>query len=165
MQQPQGFEDKKKPFHVCKLHKFSYGLKQASRAWFEKLREALLHWGFIHSKADPSLFYCASSTKVILILIYVDDIIISANKQQFLTEFTQKLNHSFALKDLGPLHFFLGIHVTRTPSGFFLTQAKYANDLLHKFSMHHINTCPTPMAVNLSLSATEGEPIFNPTYF
>lgn len=165
MRQPQGFEDKDKPFHVCKLHKALYGLKQAPRAWFDKLRETLLHWGFSHSKADPSLFYFVSSSKVILALIYVDDIIINANKQHFLIEFTQKLHHSFALKDLGLLHFFLGIQVTRTSCGFFLTQAKYDNDLLTRFSMNHVNACLTPMAINLSLSTTEGEPIPNPTDF
>lgn len=114
-------------------------------------------WGFQHSKADPSLFFLVSTSKIIFILIYVDDIIITANKKEFLINFTQQLHRTFALKDLGPLHFFLGIQVTRSSNGFVLTQSKYAQDLLEKFSMDKVNSCPTPMTLNLSLSATEGE--------
>lgn len=106
MSQPPGFEDKEKPHYMCKLHKALFGLKQGPRAWFDKLRTTLLLWGFLFSKADPSLFYFVSFSTVILILIYVDDIIVIANKPQFLSKFTQKLHRSFALRDLRPLHFF-----------------------------------------------------------
>lgn len=82
-----------------------------------------------------------------------------------MSNFTQRLHHTFALKDLGPLHFFLGIQVVRTPSGFFLTQSKYATDLLAKFSMDKVKSCPTPMALNSCLSTTEGELLINPIVF
>lgn len=72
---------------------------------------------------------------------------------------------SFALNDLGPLHFFLGIHVTRTTNGFFLNQSKYAKDLPVKFSMDKVKTCPTPRVQNVHLSATEEEPMKDPTAY
>lgn len=121
--------------------------------------------GFNHSKADSSLFYFVSATKILLILIYVDNIIITANKMEFLTQFTTRLHRCFALRDLGPLHFFLGIQVTRDSIGFLLSQSKYAQDLLENFSMGNINSCPTPMAINVSLSATEGNLFQHPTSY
>lgn len=164
MRKPQGFEDQNRPNYVCKLHKALYSLKQALRAWFDRLRETLLTWGFHHRKVDPSLFFFVSSKQVFFIPIYVDDII-AANRKEFLSVFTQKFHSSFALKDLGPLHYFLGIQVTRDINGFFLNQSKYALDLLEKFSMSKVNSCPTPMTLNLSLTATEGEKLQNPTMF
>lgn len=104
-------------------------------------------------------------SQVLFILVYVDDIIITTNKKEFLTAFTHKLHESFALKDLGPLHFFLGVQVTRTSNGFFLTQSKCAQDLLIKFSMDKVTPCPAPMAINMSLSATEGKILENPTIY
>lgn len=90
----------------------------------------------------------------------MDDIIITASKREFLTNIVFILHKSFALKDLGPLHFFfLGIQVTRTTIGFFLSQSKYAKDLLCKFSMDKVKTCPTPMAQNVHLSAAEEIPM------
>lgn len=65
MRQPQGFEDKNQPTHVCKLHKALYWLKQAPKAWFDKLKESLLLWGFNHNKYDSSLFYLVSASKVL----------------------------------------------------------------------------------------------------
>lgn len=166
MQQPEGFEDPQKPSHVCLLYKALYGLKQAPRAWFEKLRATLLCWGFTHSKADTSLFFLVSASKILFVLIYVDDIIITANKKFFLTAFIQQPHSVFALKDLGPLHYFLDIQVSRNSIGFFfLTQAKYGQDILAKFSMDKASPCPTPMTLNLSLPANEGSPLSDPTLY
>lgn len=65
MEQPKGFEDKKHHDHVCKLSKSLYGLRQAPRAWFDRLKTTLLSWNFKNSKADSSLFFYRSSSLVI----------------------------------------------------------------------------------------------------
>lgn len=135
MSQPEGFVDPSHPTHVCKLNKALYGLKQAPRAWYDRLKLTLLFWGFRHSKAYNSLFFSYSAAKVIFLLIYVDDIIVVSNKLGHLKDFTAKLNSTFALKDLGPLHFFLGIQVQRKSSSFLLNQSQYIYDLLLKFGM------------------------------
>lgn len=165
MAQPEGFVDASYPTHVCRLNKALYGLKQAPRAWFERLKLTLLSWGFSHSKSDNSLFFFHSAKKVLFLIIYVDDIIVTRNKLEYLTEFTARLNSKFALKNLGPLHFFLGICVQRTTSVFLLNQSQYIKDLLVKFSMHNFSLCPTSMAANSKLSATEGVPLSRPTEY
>ncbi|PNX71029.1 retrovirus-related Pol polyprotein from transposon TNT 1-94, partial [Trifolium pratense] len=76
MHQPPGFEVQEKGL-VCKLNKALYGLKQAPRAWFDRLKAALVAYGFKASKCDPSLFIMTSATLQMLVLVYVDDIIIT----------------------------------------------------------------------------------------
>jgi len=63
---------------MCKLKRSLYGLKQAPQAWFDKFRTTLLRFFFVQSKYDSSLFLCTTSTGFILLLVYVDDIIITS---------------------------------------------------------------------------------------
>ncbi|WKA03696.1 hypothetical protein VitviT2T_021792 [Vitis vinifera] len=79
MMQPSGFEDSSFPTHVCRLQKALYGLKQAPRAWFHKLNSFLLQLGFQCSRVDASLFYFHSASDIIILLIYVDDILITGS--------------------------------------------------------------------------------------
>ena len=109
MQQLESFVDRSKPNYVCRLHKALYGLKQAPRAWFEKLRGCLLQWGFRNSKSDSSLFLRRTKLSLIIVLIYVDDILVTGPNSGELDSFIQQFNTIFALKDLGRLSYFLGI--------------------------------------------------------
>ena len=79
MVQPPGFVDHSKPDVVCKLQKALYGFKQAHRAWFTKLKNSLLAWGFSCSLSDSSMFLFRKGTDMIIILIYVDDIIVTGS--------------------------------------------------------------------------------------
>jgi len=108
MVQPLGFVNPNFLHHVCKLHKAIYSLKQAPRAWFSKLSNKLIQLGFIGSKADSSLFLYRTQSITIFMLIYVDDIIITASDPAAITNLLQLLNADFAVKDLGDLHYFLG---------------------------------------------------------
>ncbi|KAJ0434593.1 putative RNA-directed DNA polymerase [Helianthus annuus] len=81
MEQPKGFESKEHPNYVCKLRKAIYGLKQSPRAWYGKMGEFLQHNGFVVSQSDASLFVKSSGTKVIIVLVYVDDLIIMGNDE------------------------------------------------------------------------------------
>jgi histone deacetylase 1/2 len=109
MNQPEGFVDQQKPHYICKLSKSLYGLRQAPRAWFDRLKSTLLSWKFKNSKADSTLFIYKTNTSIILVLVYEDDIIVTGNSDEELKQFTTKLNRIFTLMDLGSLHFFLGI--------------------------------------------------------
>ena len=111
MSQPQGFTDPSKPGYVCKLHKSLYGLKQAPQAWFERFTTHLLSLGFIASTADPSLFVFHSKNAILYLLLYVDDIIITGTSPTLITDLISTLQNTFELKDLGPIHYFLGLQL------------------------------------------------------
>ncbi|PRQ23475.1 putative RNA-directed DNA polymerase [Rosa chinensis] len=108
MTQPPGFVNSSRPSYVCKLHKALYGLKQAPRAWFQRMSSFLLSVGFRHSKADSSLFIYQHGLHTIFFLLYVDDIVITGSSDQLLQSFIDALGRGFDIKDLGPLHYFLG---------------------------------------------------------
>lgn len=125
MQQPEGFIVGN-PTLVCKLKRSLYGLRQEPRAWFDKLTSTLCSLGFIRAPSDHSLFIKSSSSSTLYILVYVDDIIITGNNSSNIRSTIFMLHQNFALKDLGPLNYFLGIQVTPTSTrGFLLNQSKY----------------------------------------
>jgi hypothetical protein len=139
MARPPGFQHPSHPMAVCKLHKSLYGLKQAPRAWFSRLSRRLLELHFKSSKADSSLFIYNAHGIQIFVLIYVDDI-----------------NSSFALKDLGPLHFFLGVEATWQSDGLHLSQQRHILDLLKKTNMDLAKPISSPMSSSTTLSKFEG---------
>lgn len=130
MKQPLGYKDSVHPDYVCKLSKALYGLRQAPRAWYSMFSSYLVQLGFQSSKADTSLFIFTQGIHITLVLIYVDDIVITGSDSSYITSLINKLSQRFVMKDLGPLHYFLGIEVTTLPSGLFLSQSKYAYDVL-----------------------------------
>jgi hypothetical protein len=146
MRQPPGFEHPHAPHYICKLDKAIYGLKQAPRAWYSRLSSKLCELGFIPSRADTSLFLYNRSGITVYVLIYVDDIIVTSSSDDAIIALLRDLNENFAIKDLGDLHFFLGIEVKRIPNGLLLTQEKYATELLEKVGMAKCKTAPTPLS-------------------
>jgi histone deacetylase 1/2 len=113
MRQPLGFENPHAPHYVCKLDKALYGLKQAPRARSSMLSSKLSSLGFIPSKADTSLFLYNKSGIIIYVLVYVDDIIVTSSSDLAITVVLRDINENFAIKDLGDLHYFLGIEVKK----------------------------------------------------
>ncbi|KAJ4702907.1 Retrovirus-related Pol polyprotein from transposon TNT 1-94 [Melia azedarach] len=156
MTQPEGFIDLTKPNHVCKLKKALYGLKQAPRAWFEKLKNALKQWGFENSKCDTSLFFKRIGRDLVIILVYVDDIVVTGSNNGEIERIICQMNKIFALKDLGQLHYFLGIEVNRTKSKLVLSQSRYISELLNRVNMSGCKGTNTPLALGERLSKTEG---------
>lgn len=164
MSHPPGFKDKNFPNYVCKLNKSIYGLRQSSRAWFQKFSKFLLSYGFFNSKSDSSMFILRSNNDCVVVLVYVDDIIVTGSSDSMLSRFLGKLKEAFPVTDLGDLHYFLGIQVTRSSSGMFLSQSKYAKDILEKWNMQFCKPVSTPVVGN-KLSITEGHPMENPTLY
>ncbi|XP_060674740.1 retrovirus-related Pol polyprotein from transposon RE1 isoform X2 [Ziziphus jujuba] len=165
MSQPEGFVSSTHLAYVCKLQKALYGLRQAPRAWFDKLKQALLHKGFKNSQADTSLFMYNFGTTCAMILVYVDDIIITGNNAIFVNQLIGDLNQQFSLKDLGDLHFFLGIEVHRSEGVMHLTQSKYIRDLLQKSKMDGAKEVSSPMLTGRHLSLYDGDMFDNPELY
>ncbi|PRQ49673.1 putative RNA-directed DNA polymerase [Rosa chinensis] len=165
MTQPPGFIDQSHPTHVCKLNKSLYGLKQAPWAWFQRMTSFLLSIGFTQSLADSSLFIFAHGPHTIYFLLYVDDIVVTSSHDRLLQSFIDALSRGFDIKDLGPLHYFLGLQVHTSSHGLHLNQVKYAHDLLSKHDMLLTKPMSTPMSAKDSLTATDGALLDNPTEF
>jgi histone deacetylase 1/2 len=82
------------------------------------------------------------------VLVYVDDIIVTSSSNKAISALLQDLSSTFALKDLGDLHFFLGIEVKKINQGIILTQEKYDSDLLNRFGLKGCKTLPTPLSTS-----------------
>jgi hypothetical protein len=110
-QQPSGFEDSAHLDYVCRLNKSLYGLKQAPCAWYSRFATYLLSLGFDEAKSDTSLFIYQRGSDTTYLLLYVDDIILTASSTGLRQRIISALQQEFAMKDLGELHHFLGMHV------------------------------------------------------
>jgi hypothetical protein len=163
--QPAGFVDASKPDHVCKLSKSLYGLKQAPRAWFMRFAGFVKSIGFAPTRSDSSLFLYAHGTDMAYLLLYVDDIVLTASSSALLHRIIARLTGEFAMKDLGALHFFLGIRVTRSPTGFFLSQQQYAEDVLERATMDNCRAAPTPVDTKAKLPAADGPRVADPSAY
>lgn len=80
------------PNHVCKLHKSIYGLKQAPRAWYERFSSFLIGLGFHTTFADSSLFVRFHKGSISIILLYVDDLVLTGNDKQYINSLLTQLS-------------------------------------------------------------------------
>nr|GEZ85006.1 ribonuclease H-like domain-containing protein [Tanacetum cinerariifolium] len=112
----------------CDHGRSLYGLKQAPRVWFQRFTAYAARVGFHHSRCDTSLFIYRQGTDIAYLLLYVDDIFLTASSTAFLQRIITSLHVEFSMTDLGPLNYFLGVSVTRHTSRMFLSKQKYATE-------------------------------------
>ncbi|GJY52302.1 ribonuclease H-like domain-containing protein [Tanacetum coccineum] len=98
------------------------------------------------------------------LLLYVDDIVLTASSEGLLQRIIGSLHQEFAMTDLGPLNYFLRISVTRDSSGLFLSQKKYAIEILEKAHMVYCNPSRTPIDTKSKLG-DDGDPVSDPTLY
>ncbi|GKA83150.1 RmlC-like cupins superfamily protein [Tanacetum coccineum] len=130
MKPPDGYS-KAMPGQVCKLKKFLYVLKQASRQWNYEFSKFLVHLGFVQSKHDYSMFVKHNGDEFTVALFYVDDVLLTGNSPTVISQTKAVLDAKFTIKDLGFAKYFLGIEIASLTQGTYLTQRKYILDLLH----------------------------------
>ncbi|BFG20903.1 hypothetical protein CerSpe_071770 [Prunus speciosa] len=153
------------PNDVCKLKRSLYGLKQAPRVWFEKFRSTLLSFSFTQSQYDSSLFLQRTPTGIVVLLVYVDDIVITGSDLEAISAVQTLLNSAFHMKDLGQLTYFLGLEVHHQPQGLFLHQHKYGQDLVQLAGLTNATSVETPMELNVKYRRDEGELLEDPTSY
>ncbi|KAK8943245.1 hypothetical protein KSP39_PZI009083 [Platanthera zijinensis] len=145
MEQPPGFVVEGERTKVCRLLASLYGLKQSPRAWFARFRAVVTQFRLIKSTKDSSLFYQNSSAGTILLLVYVDDIVITGSNSEGISNLKAFLHSNFQTKDLGTLRYFLGIEVTQDDHPLFICQRKYALDLLSDLGMTNCGHMDSPL--------------------
>ncbi len=165
MEQPPGYVDQTHPNLVCRLKKALYGLKQAPRAWSDKIGQYLVTSGFQTSNADFSLYVKKTDHGIVVIVIYVDDLIITGDSDADISDLKKLLKQKFEMKDLGELRYFLGIEVIHSPKGIWLLQRQYALNKLSEYGMTGCKPISIPLEQNVKLSADEGDLVEDTTMY
>ncbi|XP_070052697.1 uncharacterized mitochondrial protein AtMg00810-like [Nicotiana tomentosiformis] len=160
MEQPPGYVVQRGYGKVCHLKKSLYSLKHSPRAWFGKFSEVVQEFGLKKSKCDHFVFYKQSIVGSILLVVYVDDIVITGSDYAGISSLKSFLHTKFHTKDLGQLKYFLGVEITRSKKGIFLSQRKYILDLLVEIGKLAAKPCSTPMVPTLHLMKYDGD-LFN----
>lgn len=157
---PPGFEGEETANKACRLRKALYGLKQSPRAWFGRFAKVMKASGYKQSQGDHTLFIKHSAKGgVTALLVYVDDIIVTGNDDKEKRELKKCLVKEFEIKDLGRLKYFLGIEVSYSRQGIFVSQQKYVTDLLKEAGKLGCKPAATPIEPNQKLGEAKEEPV------
>jgi len=155
VEQPKGFIDPNFLNHVYKLKKALYGLKQAPRAWYERLTEFLINQGYRKGGTDKTLFVKKDKRRLMIAHIYVDYILFGGMSNQMVQYFVHQMQSEFEMSLMGELTYFLGLQVKQMEDMIFISQSKYAKNIVKKFSLENASHKRTPAATHLKLSKDE----------
>ena len=153
MQQPPGYGNGDRNT-VLKLHKAIYGLKQGGKTWYDTLSKTLFDLGFKCAEADPGVFYLKQDNNMVVYAIHVDDCVTTGSTQGLIDHYKRMVSTRFALTDLGPIHYLLGIGVTRDRKArtISLSQTAYIDSLLERFGLSDAKPLAVPADPNIELS-------------
>jgi Reverse transcriptase (RNA-dependent DNA polymerase) len=165
MNLPPGHREENIPNLVCRLKKLIYGLKQSPRAWYGKLSNFLILCNFKVSGADSSMFTKKNSNGTTVVLVYVDDLIITGNNQLEIDCVKRDLKNKFDIKDLGKLKYFFGIKIAHSLKGLFISQKKYVLDLPKETRKLVCKPISTPNDSNMKFNIEDGEPLKDINHF
>jgi hypothetical protein len=150
--QPPGYVKQGHADQVYKLKKALYGLKQAPRAWYSRIDAYFKREGFLKCPYEHTLYVKSGvDKKVLVVCLYVDDLIYMGNDRSMFTEFKSSMMKEFDMTDLGLMHYFLGIEVVQLSDSIFISQKKYAMEILDRFKMTNCNLVSTPTDLCLKL--------------
>jgi protein associated with RNAse G/E len=146
------------------LKKALYGLKQAPRAWYGRIDSFLTSLGFTKSKVDYNLYFKVMNDEPVILLLYVDDLFLTG-EENLITDCKKKLVAEFVMKDLGLMHYFLGLEVWQSLEKIFLNQGKYAVEILKRFDMLECKAMNTPMETNLKVLVDTSSKLIDATLY
>ena len=143
---------------VCRLRKALYRLKQSPHAWFYKFTIVVKAQGYTQGQSDHTLFYkYVNAEKIAILIVYVDNIIITGSDEGELAWLKRKLATEFEIKDLGHLKYFLRMEVARSRKGIVVSQQKYILELLKETRMIGCKPVDTPIDPNRKLCDSQSE--------
>eukprot|EP00253_Pinus_taeda_P033819 PITA_33819 len=145
IEQSKGFETFDRESHVCRLKRALYGLKQAPRAWYTRIDNYFTELGFTKSEVDAKLYHIVVKGELLIIVLYVDDLILIGD-DQLIVSCKENLARDFEMKDMDPMHYFLGMEVWQKDGELFVSQGKCANEILSRFHMEKCKPMHTPLA-------------------
>ncbi|EOY03359.1 Uncharacterized protein TCM_018342 [Theobroma cacao] len=155
VEQPPGFENFEKSNHIFKLHKALYELKQAPRAWYERLSKFLVEKGYDRGSIDTTLFIKRYLNDLIVVQIYVDDIVFGATNEALWKKFAKEMQGEFEMSMIGELKYFLCLQIKQSEEEIFINQERYTHDMLKKFDMLKLKSISTPMSPSTKLDLDE----------
>ncbi|VVA34844.1 Hypothetical predicted protein, partial [Prunus dulcis] len=138
------------------LKKALYGLKQAPRTWYAEIDKYFSHSGFQKSQSEPTLYILKKGASILIVSLYVDDLIFTGNDEHLIQQFKKDMMSTYEMSDLGLLHYFLGIEVSQTENGIFISQKKYAENILKKFNLLGCKSVATPLIANEKMRKFDG---------
>ena len=139
VEQPKGFVNPYRPDDVYKLKIALYSLKQAPRAWHDRLTAYLIKHGFKRGFADTTLFIRKDKDYFLVDQIYVDDIAFGATNDFLAQSFADETKAMFEMSMVGELTYFLGLQVKQIDYGIYINQAKYARNLVKRFGLDKLH--------------------------
>ncbi|GJY53825.1 retrovirus-related pol polyprotein from transposon TNT 1-94 [Tanacetum coccineum] len=145
--QPEGFIDADHPSHVYKLKKALSRLKQAPKAWYDKLSKFVLHNHFFKGTIDPTLFIRRFDDAILVVQVYVDDIIFRSTNPRYTQLFTNLMKSHFEMSMMGEMTFFLGLQVNQSLRGIFINQSNYVLEILKKYGIETCDPVGTSMEI------------------
>jgi len=155
MEAPEGYHT---DTGVVRLLKSLYGLKQAPKAWYDKLSKYLKSLGFIQGKTDFCIFRKGEEDTLVYILIYVDDLIIACKSEKEIAKLKVQLNAQFKMKDLGLLHWCLGLKIEQKDDSIKVSQRLYVDKVLERFKMSNCKPFKSPIGQEEQLRKHENDP-------
>jgi hypothetical protein len=164
MEQPPGYVRNDSSL-VCRLEKSLYGLNQAPQDWYAKMDNFRIDTGFSRFHYDPNVYTKKVGIHLIILVLYVDDLILTGSDSKILNHVKTSLKKKFEMTDLGFLHYFLGLQVLQTNEEIFISQSKYACDLLRRFHMDDCKLAPSPFHSGFKLTATCTSPKVDATLY
>ena len=164
VKQPQGYEVPRHESKFYILKKALYGLKQAPGAWYNRIDSYLIHDGFSRCNSEPMLYTNMNGqVKILIVCLYGDDVIFTGDLSVDL--FKEAMKKEFEMTDLGLIKNFIRIEVKQDESGIFISQLKYANDILKRFIVINRKLARTTIMIYLKLSKDDKRSNVDPTFY
>lgn len=146
MKQPPGFEIKGKENHVCLLKRSLYGLKQAPKSWNDAIDETLITFGFQRCLSDNCLYFKRfSDGNWCILLIYVDDILITATSEEISKEVERQISSIFEIRSLGEVNHYLGMEVKRENDIYTINQNQFIKKIIKEFGLTDAKESKIPL--------------------